>query len=259
MKDQPFFNNSGTIEDMIFENRNKAYGAYELNRKCRKYLIIAFAISLIGVSSAVAVPFIKAFKHKANPARIDQGIIVRIGPVGKDNEILPPLPPVSPDYIQQISYQAPLVVEETDEEAGLAIMEDLLQTNSNIPVPVEIGIIVEVKSTGIEEKPEETVLFPEERASFMGGDENAFRLWVMQQITYPKIAIDNQIFGMIRVEFCVNSKGEVCDIFLTRKLDPSVDNEVLRVIRASPLWSPARQGGRPVKQKFTIPVKFQMQ
>lgn len=259
MRNQPANSDSCTFEDLVFEKRNKAYGAYDLNQKKSKYLIVAFLISLTGIASAIAVPYMRAFKATGQTLPFITGTTIEIAPVEDDPYIPPPPPPVSPELSRDFGYKAPLVVEEPDETFNLIPVDELRETTVNAPIPDEIEVIREERQSGIEEKPEEIVLFPEERASFMGGDENAFRSWVTQHLTYPQIAIENRIFGMIRVEFCVNAKGEVVDIRLVRKLDPAVDNEVLRVIASSPRWSPAKQGGRPVKQKFTIPVVFRMQ
>ena len=63
MKTKSFSWEITTLEDMIFENRNKVYGAYALNKKFTKHLIISFLISLIGVSATLAIPFIKALRN----------------------------------------------------------------------------------------------------------------------------------------------------------------------------------------------------
>jgi protein TonB len=57
----------------------------------------------------------------------------------------------------------------------------------------------------------------------------------------------------------VNSKGEVVEVHVIRAVDPSLDNESVKVISTSPLWKAARQGGEPVKQHFVIPVVFILQ
>jgi protein TonB len=263
MKNQPVFSNSGTLEDMVFESRNKAYGAYEMNRKGRKYLIFAFLISLIGASSAVAVPFIKAIHDKGSSNPVEQdGFTAYIGRVKPDAEkpLIPELPQTRKDMIKQIAYLPPLVVEDAPDLEGIIINEDLIASVRNYPVD-SISLIVEkpTESTGIDEKSEEITLFPQERATFMGGDESTFRNWLVQNINYPVEAAKLGVFGKVIVEFCVNSKGKVVDVKFLRSLDPLVDNEVLRVLSSSPVWVPAKQGGSPVKTKFTIPINFQMQ
>jgi periplasmic protein TonB len=262
MKNLPVFNKSGTLEDIVFENRNKAYGAYEMNRKCMKYLLIAFFATLLGVSSAVAVPFLKALKGTGEMGRLEkEGITIQISSIKPETEqpIIPEVPPVSGDIETQAAYLPPKVVENADESQNIPIYDDLILEIKNDPVDDTHLEVVPEEQVGIDEDSDLEVLFPEEHARFRGGDVSEFRSWVIENITYPPLAAELGIFGKVIVEFCVNSKGEVVDIRFIRSLDPLVDNEVLRVITASPEWIPARQGGRPVKQRFTIPFQFQVQ
>jgi protein TonB len=262
MKNQPVASNSGTLEDMVFESRNKSYGAYEMNRKRRKYLLSAFLISMIGVSSAVAVPFIKAIQGKNTvKSLVKDGITAYLKPVKPDADklLIPELPPPARDIIKQMVYLAPVVVEEAPDLESIIINEDLMTVIRNYPVDsIPLVLDISTEPTGIEEKTEEIVFFPQEKATFQGGDVNQFRIWVMQNILYPEKAAELAIFGKVIVEFCVNSRGKVVDIQCTRSLDPLIDNEVVRVVSLSPDWVPAKQGGRPVKTKFTIPVNFQI-
>jgi len=177
----------------------------------------------------------------------------------KDNNILvpPPSPPID-EHDKIIQYVAPEVVENADENLQLETFEEIKINVNNIPMDV-LPEPVNDPIDEIIEDPEVPVLCPEEEASFMGSGIIAFRTWVMQHITYPPVAIENGIFGKVIVQFCVNSKGEIVDISIIRNLDSSVDNEVLRVIRSSPLWTPAKQGGRAVKQRFTIPIIFKLE
>jgi periplasmic protein TonB len=92
----------------------------------------------------------------------------------------------------------------------------------------------------------------------MNGDLLQFRNWVEANILYPEIAIEHQIFGKVIVGFCVNARGQIVDIKVIRGVDPSLDQETIRVISSSPTWKAARQGGIPVKEKFTIPVVFRI-
>jgi protein TonB len=260
MKNQPVISKSETLEDIVFEGRNKSYGAYDLNRKHRKYLILAFFISLMGVSTAIAVPFIKAFNSIRSNTHLTRDVSIKIIDVPKNNypPPPPPPPPILPEIEKSMVYVTPIVVEEPVIGDQFAPVENLIDVTLNPPVEIPYEPVKEAP-TGIEEPPEVAVLFPQESAGFMGGGIEEFQAWVTRNITYPAMAIDNGVFGRVTVEFCVNSRGEVVDIKLLRKLDPSVDEETLRVISSSPRWTPAKQGGRPVKQRFTIPFVFQMQ
>lgn len=93
-------------------------------------------------------------------------------------------------------------------------------------------------------------------ASFKGGDLKTFREWVQSNLEYPHVAASNGIQGKVYVQFTVNLEGDVVDVKVLRGVDPSLDNESLRVIKSSPKWKPAQQGGKIVKQQFTIPLPF---
>ncbi len=95
MKTKTNLPDSRTLDDIVFENRNKAYGAYALNKKHRKYLAIAFLVSLTAVSTAIAVPFFRALNGQNVFGLIDNGISANLGHY-KPDDILPPAPPPPP-------------------------------------------------------------------------------------------------------------------------------------------------------------------
>jgi TonB family protein len=103
---------------------------------------------------------------------------------------------------------------------------------------------------------EPSFVYVEQQASFKGGDLEAFRDWVQNNLIYPSIAKEDGIFGRVVVQFAVNSQGKVVDVKVLRSVDPSLDNEAIRVVTSSPDWVPAQQSGRSVKQQFVIPVIF---
>jgi len=257
MKTKTNVQDTRTLDDIVFENRNKAYGAYALNKKHRKYLLIAFLISLTGVSTAIAVPFIKALNGQDVFIRLDNHLVTLIGPPRTEDVIPPPpLPPAPPvDLDKQATYSPPVLVDDAPPDESFGPMTDLVDRTYNSPV---IDIIPDpvAPSPEIPETPEEPIFSPQEHASFMNGGLEEFRIWVQKNVTYPQIAIENRISGKVFVAFCVNKNGEVVDVELLRGIDRSVDLESIRVISSSPLWKAARQGGRPVKQKFVIPVTF---
>jgi protein TonB len=82
---------------------------------------------------------------------------------------------------------------------------------------------------------------------------------VQENLEYPEEAIKNGIFGRVTIQFAVNSKGEVCDIKILRGVAPSLDEEAVRTLESSPLWTPAEQEGKPVKQQFVMPVIFSLE
>jgi protein TonB len=247
-----------TIEDIVFENRNKTYGAYDLRKKFQKYLIIGFLISFLAISSIVAVPFIKAYMNKDKSTVLVEETVVELQRVNRDEDAPPPPPPPPPPAAeQQVRYTAPVVVEDAQEDVQLAIVDDIKETVTNEPVPETIAVVEEAEPVIVEEEP--AFVFVEEQATFQGGDINLFREWVQKNLVYPPVAVENNVFGRVTVQFAVNSKGEVTDVKILRGVDPSLDKETIRVIMSSPKWGAAKQGGRAVKQQFVIPVIFMLQ
>lgn len=109
------------------------------------------------------------------------------------------------------------------------------------------------------EMEEPAYLMVEESASFQGGDLQSFVKWVQENIKYPEEYAETTILGKVYVQFTVDQKGKIVDIKILRGVDTLLDNEVIRVLKSSPLWTPAKQGGKAVKQTFTIPVVFKLE
>ena len=248
-----------TITDLVFENRNREYGSYYLRKKFNRYLLIGFLISLVGISSAVAVPLIKAYMNKDKTVVLVKETVAELQNVNTEDDAPPPPPPPPPPAAmeQQVKYSAPVVVDTVTEEVTLAIVDDVRETVSNEPVPETIEVVEESEPVIVEEEP--AFVFVEEQATFQGGDINSFRDWVQKNLVYPPVAVENGIFGRVTVQFAVNSRGDVTDVKILRGVDPSLDKETIRVIMSSPKWGAAKQGGRAVKQQFVIPVIFMLQ
>jgi len=93
----------------------------------------------------------------------------------------------------------------------------------------------------------------EEPATFQGGNINKFREYVVSQFKYSE-GVDTS--GKVIVQFVINTKGKVTDIKILRGLDPDIDNEIIRILKNSPLWVPGKQAGKPVKQQFVLQINF---
>jgi len=99
----------------------------------------------------------------------------------------------------------------------------------------------------------------EEMPTFQGGDIDVFRNWVMKNVKYPEIAVQNGIQGQVFLMFVVNKEGTVQDVVITRGVDPVLDNEAKRVVESSPKWAPGKHDGKIVPVKFSITVNFRLQ
>lgn len=106
---------------------------------------------------------------------------------------------------------------------------------------------------------EETVFkVVEDMPQFQGGDIKQFGIWVSKQVKYPKIALKNGISGKVYCSFVIDKSGKVGDVKIKRGVDPSLDNEVLRVVKSSPAWTPGMQRGKKVSVSMAVPVAFKL-
>jgi len=94
--------------------------------------------------------------------------------------------------------------------------------------------------------------------SFPGGDAALFK-FLNDNIKYPVIAQENGIQGRVICQFVVNRDGSIVDVEVVRSVDPSLDKEAVRVIKAMPRWAPGKQRGKAVRVKYTLPVNFRLQ
>lgn len=158
-------------------------------------------------------------------------------------------PPPPPPVVQEVEV---LNVVEDDVETE----EIEINTEDNKDVEVIIQAPVEV----VEEEEEEEVVFVvvEDMPEFPGGPQ-ALMKYLGESIKYPLIAQENGIQGRVICQFVVNKDGSIVDVEVVRSVDPSLDKEAIRVVKAMPKWKPGQQRGKAVRVKYTLPVSFRLQ
>jgi protein TonB len=244
-------------DEIVFRDRNKNYGAYYLRRKYNKSVILSFIAALFIVSGLVGVPLVQAMMNKHNVGELDNNVIATVDNLRNPDDFPPPPPPPPApiNQIQKLIYVSPRVVDTVNLNMALVPTEEILGYEINQPVPDKLDVN-NGKSEEIQEEVEKAYIMPQEYATFMGGDLSVFHAWVEKNIVYPQVAMENGIFGKVIVQFVINAKGELVDIKFLRSIDKSIDEETIRVLKLSPKWTPAKQGGTPVKQLFSMPVSF---
>ncbi len=100
--------------------------------------------------------------------------------------------------------------------------------------------------------------YVEQMPTFPGGDA-ARNEFLSRTIRYPAAAEENGIQGRVVVQFVVEKDGSISNVNVVRSVDPSLDKEAIRVVKAMPRWIPGKQNGSPVRCKFTLPVSFKLQ
>lgn len=168
-------------------------------------------------------------------------------PPPRTEHIIPPPPPK----------MLPKVIEIKDEDIAEELDEVVLDIEVDLDTEMPEDLIVDEVID--DEVIEDTyLLLPEDPAMPKGGMKQ-FLKSLGQQLEYPKKAAQMGVQGRVILEFIVDKKGRVTDIKVLRGIGAGCDEEAIRILENSPDWKPAKQRGRPVKQKITMPVFFKLQ
>ncbi len=147
----------------------------------------------------------------------------------------------------------------------LNIVQDDAQIDDDFDFDVEANSETEFKFTGFSEEEEEfqeeeVFYVVEDMPTFNGGDPaTEFRKYIFNNLRYPDIASENGISGRVIVQFAISTKGKVVDAVVVVPVDPALDKEAIRVVLASPPWTPGKQRGKAVKVLYTFPINFVLQ
>ncbi|MDF1559297.1 MAG: energy transducer TonB [Bacteroidales bacterium] len=248
-----------SLDDIVFENRNKEYGAYDIRRRYSRTMSLSILIGIIVVLTAAIVPYIRAKNIAQVKQRDANEVIAEMANDLQQEEAAPPPPPPPPPPEEQqtvVKYVAPVVVDTIKPEEATQFMtaDDVVETVVDADV---VEVIEQVQEEIQEEAPQEVFVVVEEMPSFPGGDVELFK-FIYDNIKYPELAKENNIQGKVILRFCVTYKGTVDQVSIVRGVDPSLDNEAIRVIKMLPLWKPGKQGGKPVNVWYSVPINFQL-
>jgi periplasmic protein TonB len=246
------------FDDIVFEDRNKEYGAYKLRTKYNRTVLVSMAIGTIILGTVVITPFINAKALENSKKRAERQVEIKMENLDTPNEIVAPPPPPPPppsDVVQQQKYVPPVVVDSIKPEDIKQLMTaDQAQTEVKNEEVVEV--VAEVKEEVKEEDPEATpFVVVEEMPMFPGGDVELLK-YIGEHTQYPEVAKENNIQGRVIVRFCVTSKGGVSQVSILKGVDPELDKEAIRVVNTLPAFKPGKQGGKPVPVWYMVPITF---
>lgn len=251
------------FDDLLFQKRNKEYGAYQLRKRYNSVVTAGIIIATIIVSMAVILPFFLA-------GQSDDILIGSRGYVEFEMETLeppteeiyvPPAPPPSQSVkVEEIvKYVPPEVVDTVPilEETQLSTDQYMNQTtDENLGITGEGSAndsMIQGQGGGESDEP---FFFVEVMPSFKGGGLEKFREWVGKRTNYPQAAVERKLRGTVHLTFVVEKDGSVSNITVIKGVDPLLDDEAVSAIAQSPKWTPGLQRGQPVRVRFTIPLNF---
>ena len=268
---------SADVLDIIFEGRNKDYGAYELRKTYNKRMVT----SLVIVAAIIALLFIGYFvsalledKQETKTVQVNDVQLEEIKQEEKKEEPPPPPPPKPPEppKVEMAKFTPPKIVkdEEVKEDEKPPEVEKLEETKigtMNQEGQKDEGIVappVEDAGKGVVEAPkkddedwDKTFTKVEIESEYPGGAA-AWQRYLNRNLRYPQEAIDNEVQGAVVVQFIVDKEGNVSDVEAISG-PQELRAEAVRVIKKSGKWTPAVQNGRQVKSYKKQPIVFRLE
>lgn len=266
--------------DLVFADRNKNYGAYDLRNHYGDNMMKALAITVLGFTVA-AVSFTIAFKHdvvddtKTTVINITRTIVQPPKPE-KIHDAKLEAQPKKADLPKPIkSAQAnvttkrfipPVITTDpvTTEPPKLNPNDQISNVNFKADPTKGPGSILDAGVTpGKETGPPANVEGPAtDNTVHLGvdlmpepfGGAAAWSKFIQRTLRYPETDME----GRVTISFIVEKDGHLSDIQILKGVSVELDREAVRVIKLAPAWKPGKQNGQPVRVRYTIPIVFQM-
>ena len=257
------------ILDIIFENRNKEYGAYNLrkqynNRVYKAVLVVFGLVSLLFLLNRIAFP--SATNHGKLITALPPDIILK--PVEFKETKIPKSSPQPAVKAATRQHNTPVIIKEQVVDPIATITElarNVLIGTETIDGPLSQAIQVAGEDQNGTKKKVEVIELPKEenkiliKAEFMPefpGGQSALIRFLSKHLRMPENVLQPGERAKILVQFIVGKQGEVSNIVFLETSGEIFEQEVLRVMRKMPTWKAGRQNGENVQVYFKIPVVF---
>ena len=271
--------------DLVFEGKNKDFGAYVIRTESSKRHNKAVLWTLIGaiIFSLMVWGIVKTNQYLDEKKLAEKGeqmgvtiVMTQEADETKQREVIEETKPEEPAEVELQTYQATELQivedEKVNPEDKILSQDEKMDaegfagsvTNSNgstdlNDIKEHIGEVVVEEHKPVEvNKPEEIPRLVEQMPQFPGG-EAALMKYLSSHINYPTMAAENGIQGRVVVQFVVDKTGQIGEVKVVRSVDKDLDKEAVRVCKSLPKFIPGRQNGHAVSVWYTLPVNFKLQ
>lgn len=263
------------MNEIVFENRNKAYGAFALRHDYERTMSWAMASGMLLFVCFISSPYLIDFLR--GPGIEDTEIYTTDRQINLDDFIKAVPKPQKPETRQlpppvksQIAFVAPSVKPDDDSIESIDPPEtELLQANQtgtetveNATEGIDQGLLENLnESSGNAVPIEEPAVYNsyavEQQPEFPDGMAALYK-YLRDHLHFPQTAIDNGISGTVYISFIISKEGIIQHASVLRGVGGGLDQEALRVVKQMPAWKPGKHNGKPVAVNFTLPIKFQL-
>lgn len=270
--------------DIVFEGKNKEFGAYTLRQSspARHTKAVIWVLAILAVILVLLILSVNGVFSKPEDDQMaistEQEIVTYEGEEEEFEEEQPevfdlpePEEIIAPEEVANSQQVTELLItsdENFEEDKQVKNQDEVMNNEAQLgAIDVTEGVNdlnkVEVREQVIAEPVVEddqpmNIAMVEQKPSFPGGEQAMYQ-WLSQNMVYPPAASEEGISGRVVVEFVVGRDGAITNVRVVRPRHPALDREAERVVKAMPRWIPGRNNGQPVKVTYTLPVTFRLQ
>ena len=270
--------------DIVFENKNKEFGAYEMRQKSdgrhNKSMIVVVIFIIIVFILAQVVQTIQQKWEEAQPKDTIEQVVTSVDNATEEEEeeevqerVEQPEPEALPEEILNTVKVTELLIakdEEVTKDDEIQSQDELKETQTafgqtnfnegtddrNVVREHKNEVIVEEKKP--EPVKEEVFRAVEQMPRFPGGEAELMK-YLSSHINYPTMAMENNVQGRVVVQFVVTKTGKIGEVKVVRSVDRDLDKEAVRVCKTLPDFIPGKMNGQAVNVWYTLPVSFKLQ
>ncbi|MCF6406673.1 energy transducer TonB [Chitinophaga filiformis] len=265
--------------DILFDGRNKDYGAYDLrrseDRRVRNAIIGTTSIALVIIGGYVlSNKLMAADMHTRKDVAVKETVLKDLE-IPEEKPLTPPPPPVTtppPPAASSIRLTPPVITDDDlvraedevpkldsigNKSIGVANIQGDDVNGVENPFESGTGVGPVVEPPKVAER-EEVFMIVEIMPSFPGGEE-ALARFLQKNVRYPRLAQETGIEGKIFVQFVVNAEGKVGEVqTVGAHKGGGLEEEAMRVVKLMPNWKPGKQSGRSVSVRYNLPIGFRL-
>lgn len=273
--------------DIIFAEKNKEFGAYQIRKKSDKRhnmamlymlmgLVVVFCL-ILGLNKYSAYRAEKAAlelqeqREKMMAAQLAQEEEVEEQEEPEEQKFEQPEVTVPEEVLATVQVTQIAIVDADQVKNEVMDMDTQKEDNTARGVVTQEGsddadkfkavqeqVVVKEPEPEVKHKEEEIFVAVEQQAEFPGG-QAALMKWLSQNVRYPETAQQNDVQGRVIVKFVVEKDGSIGAATILKGVDKDLDREALRVVKKMPKWQPGKNNGVAVRSYFNLPVVFKLQ
>jgi len=252
--------------ELVFQGKNKQYGAYQMRGESDKRhntaMIIVAVVAIVGFSLPKLIEMVKP---KQREVVTEVTTLSKLDKPDVKNDVKKPTAVEPPPALKSsIKFTAPVI--KKDEEVKEEYKSQEAITNTKVAISIadvkgndEKGKdIADVKQAVTQEVEEKVYTVIEQMPQFPGGEGELLK-YISNNLHYPVIAAENGVQGKVILRFVVSKTGTVDKVEVIRSLDPACDKEAVRVVKTLPKFIPGKQNGANVSVWYTLPITYKLQ